>query len=285
LAGVEFLTNNGRDNIWVPVAVVYWLDIGRFISEDIFWYAFTLILLALLALRYKWLTRDGLLAAFITGMLLLFSPEPRAIIPALVFFGVGSLISKLPGGKAQQTTSRRTAVQVFSNGLAPTLSIALYFVSSNEIWLYAGIAGFATALSDTISSEIGIRYGGKAIDVFSFKKVPDGLSGGITLIGTVAGLVASFLLVGVSSIIWLKFSWFELSLIGLIGFAGNIADSILGSTLQVKYFNNVLKIWEETPKIKSELRKGVVWIDNNRVNFFATLTSCILTLLVFALGA
>ncbi|MCA1762964.1 MAG: DUF92 domain-containing protein, partial [Cryomorphaceae bacterium] len=164
LAAVEFITKNGRDNIWVPVAVVYWLDTGRFLGENAMWYALITVLLALLALRYRWLTRDGLLAAFIIGILLLFSPDPRAIIPALVFFGLGSLVSKLPGSKTQKATSRRTAVQVFSNGLAPSLSFALYFVSANEIWLYAGMAGFATAMSDTISSELGMRFGATARD-------------------------------------------------------------------------------------------------------------------------
>ncbi|MFN2430632.1 MAG: DUF92 domain-containing protein, partial [Cryomorphaceae bacterium] len=112
--------------------------------------------------------------------------------------------------------------------------------------------------------------------------VPKGLSGGITPIGTFAGLLASFVLLGISSALWLDLSWFNLALIAFIGFIGNLTDSVLGSLVQVKYFNSSLKLWEETPGAISEIRKGVAWIDNNRVNFFATLTSCILTLLIFA---
>lgn len=284
IAVVEFLAKSGRDNIWIPIAVVYWLIVSNSIGGGTLAFAIFTAVVAAMAFRFKWLSIDGMLAAFVVGAILIFSPEPMSAIPAFVFFIVGSATSKLPGREGQKSDSRRKAVQVFSNALAPTLAIALYFVSFNSILLYAGIAGFATALSDTVSSEIGTRYGGSARDIFSFKKVPKGLSGGVTLIGTLAGLFASFVLVGVSSILWFNLTWFELLLIALIGFAGNLTDSILGSALQVKYFNSARNTWGEKPDAKSEMRKGVVWMDNNRVNFLATLASCILAVLIFAFG-
>jgi len=56
-----------------------------------------------------------------------------------------------------------------------------------------GIAALATATADTAGSEIGKLIGRRAFDPLRFRSVAPGTSGAISLEGTLAGIVAAFL--------------------------------------------------------------------------------------------
>lgn len=112
---------------------------------------------------------------------------------------------------------------------------------------YVGcIAALAEAAADTVSSEIGQAVGGPAWLITTWRRVPPGTDGGVSLAGTVAGVLAALMIVGFGGLhhaLWPH---------GLIVFvaacAGLVFDSVLGATVE---------------------RWG--WVGNDSVNFASTL--------------
>jgi len=72
------------------------------------------------------------------------------------------------------------------------------FPSFSEPLQVGYVASLATKLSDTFGSEIGKAYGKTAYLITTFKRVPRGTEGAVSVEGTLAGVVGSALLVAVS---------------------------------------------------------------------------------------
>jgi uncharacterized protein (TIGR00297 family) len=128
---------------------------------------------------------------------------------------------------------------------------------------FASLAALAEAAADTVSSEIGQVFGGEPRMITTFKRVAKGSDGGITFVGTLAGALASLLVMTVA------FSamkggdvhnyWVSICL-GAIGATfGLLFDSLLGGTLE---------------------RRG--WLNNDAVNFLSTLSAIVFVLVAIA---
>ena len=101
-----------------------------------------------------------------------------------------------------------------------------------------------------------------------------GLSGGVSLIGTLAGLTGAFLI----GLLYLVFThkWQSPLLITAVGFAGTLLDSIIGSSAQAVYrLTNGMRTEVQMPG-ETILEKGFPWMTNDLVNF---LSNVVLTLL------
>jgi uncharacterized protein (TIGR00297 family) len=278
LAAVEFVTNKSLDNLTVPAAVVYWMIVDH-LSNDSIDLIFPGILLGCwLIYKLKWLNRNGSILACIIALVYLSSPFPEALIPGFIFFATGSILSKLPPGDPKEES--RSAMQVFSNGGPALISICLYFVTEDDAWFLASIVSFAAALSDTASSELGIRSASRTFDILGLRKLQKGTSGGVSLSGFLYGIMASCFL-AVTSSLFLDLSMTEIAIISLFGFTGNLIDSILGSALQFKSFQRSTGVWtDESHTVKSE-SAGISWFDNNLTNLASISTVTILSYFLF----
>ena len=135
---------------------------------------------------------------------------------------------------------------------------------------------------DSLSSDVGILSKKPPFDPIRRKRVEPGLSGGMSLLGTVAALVGSAV-IAVSLKIHLDLTMTMLVVITGIIFAQTIVDTILGSRIQVKYKCPVCDhLTEKKEHCKSRTVKvaGVSWVDNNMVNL---LSSLIVTALAFGI--
>jgi uncharacterized protein (TIGR00297 family) len=150
----------------------------------------------------------------------------------------------------------RTASQVLANLAAATVCAALSPLSRNSTLLLASVAALSEAAADTVSSEFGQALSDSARLITTWEAVPAGTNGGVSLIGTVSGVVAAAIVSGVSHLTGLVSR--EAAGYSLVaGAAGMIADSYMGVTL--------------------ERRK---LLDNNWVNFLGTLVAAGVALLL-----
>jgi uncharacterized protein (TIGR00297 family) len=108
------------------------------------------------------------------------------------------------------------------------------------------LAALVEATADTVSSEIGQAYGGTPRMLLSLQKVKTGTDGAITTLGTVAGVIAGFVVAEGGA--WGMHLFGRRALIAAVsGSLGLFFDSLLGATVE---------------------RRG--WLGNDLVNFSST---------------
>lgn len=283
LTVVEAISVKGRDNIWVSLGVLYWMLID---TTSIDGFSFLIVLgiavITFFTFKMKWLTPDGAVAAAIMGCVLLISPQPKWVIPALVFFVVGSSISFFPGKEIKQGHEPRSSFQVFCNGGVSTFFMALLFITSDFVFLIAGIAALATSMSDTTSSEIGVRYGKKTYNIYTFRSVSAGLSGGISAVGTIAGIAILALYSLIPFAIIGEFNLKVYLIIVSSGLFGNIMDSYLGALFQIKYRSPSSAQWSDYPgKSAGQESRGYPIITNDVVNLLSTILASLLGVFLY----
>jgi|SRR5215472_7807247 len=137
---------------------------------------------------------------------------------------------KLRQGTAESRRGR-DALQVFAN-LAIAAGCAVMFAfGHNPRFLAALAAALAEASGDTVASEIGQAVGGVPRLVTSWKSVPIGTDGAITVRGTLAGVLA------VATVIAICFATGVVdqraAFIGAgAAIAATLLDSLMGATLE-----------------------------------------------------
>ncbi|MDB5157143.1 MAG: hypothetical protein JWR50_1850 [Mucilaginibacter sp.] len=199
------------------------------------------------------LTLTGAITGALVGLFIYKGAGYSGLVMLAMFFIAGSwatgwqINKKTAIGAAEENKGRRTAGQVLANGgVAALLGAATRLFPENTVVIKLMIAGsFAAATADTLSSELGMVYGRRFFNILTFKKDQRGLDGVVSLEGTLVGLVGAALI----ALVYTLFLGWSISFFWIIiaGFAGNLADSILGASLE---------------------RKG--WIGNNVVNFLNT---------------
>lgn len=268
----EALSVKGRDNLWVPLAMAWWLVSDTVFLTDMHLWLFALIGVGgVVAWRLKWLTNGGAVAAVLLGWFTGVSVFPELLYAFLLFFLAGSMLSAIPFGKRRKDSATRNANQVFANGLASVVMGGLYFLTSVEIFLLGSLASLAAATSDTASSEIGVRWGRKPINILNGKSIVPGLSGGISFAGLLAGIVFSIVFSLIVSWIYPLLDNKAFLIIAVAGFAGNVLDSLLGALVQVKYRTSPKASWRDFCECNTGCeRKGIPWVTNDMVNLMAT---------------
>ena len=148
----------------------------------------------------------------------------------LAFFVSSSLVSN-------KTT--RNHRQVLANG-----GVAALAALAGSWIAFAGALAAATA--DTWASEIGRHSRTPPRLITNGTPVPTGTDGGMTLLGTAAGIAGAGLIAALSYVLGQR----DAPAIAVAGVVGMLVDSLLGATVQGK----------------------VRWMDNDAVNLAATVT-------------
>ena len=174
---------------------------------------------------------SGAIGGWILGAILIVFGGWNLYVLLLAFFVIGTATTKLGYrrkaklGLAQEKGGRRGFSHAFSNvGIAAMLAIVSSMsMNSYRFWL-AAAAALATAAADTTASEIGQLIGRRTFLPLSLRRVPVGTEGAISIEGTLAGLVAGFVVALLASreprIV---------ALITLSAFLGSYLESLVGS--------------------------------------------------------
>jgi len=191
------------------------------------------------------ISRSGAIGGFIVGALIYFLTDWRGYVVLVTFFILGTAVTKVKYkekarmGIAQEDEGRRGAKHAVANCAASLLlGLGAYVAAmrgANGVatLLMAGFAGaFATAVSDTASSEIGQAYGKTTILLTGFRRVPPGTEGAVSLEGTFAGIAASLVLALVAFASGVIVGWQGILAVVVAAFIGNALESIIGSTIE-----------------------------------------------------
>jgi uncharacterized protein (TIGR00297 family) len=201
---------------------------------------------------------SGAVAGFLLGTTLWAFGGWRAYVLLLAFFVLGSAATKLGYRRkaeaklAQEGGGRRGARHALAN-TSVAVACGVFFATTPYPLLFAlAVAGaFATAAADTVSSEIGQLWGRRTYLVTTFRPVPRGTEGAVSLEGTAAGVAASLVVGGLGAGLGL-FPWAGAAVVAVAAFLGTTLESVLGATVE---------------------RRG--WLDNEAMNFLNTLVGAV----------
>lgn len=252
-------------------------------------YGFLLaILISYLAYKAHSLNKSGAIAATFTGTIIFGIGGWQWAILLLTFFITSSALSRAFKKRKQKLEdekfskgSQRDAGQVLGNGGIATFFAGLNLFYPNEpiLWLCFS-AALAAVNADTWATELGVLNPNPPRMITNLTKIVDkGTSGGISLLGTFASLLASSLIAVLATFLNPNPTPFPANyflLITMAGLAGSLFDSLLGGTVQAMYF---------CPRENKETEKhplhtcgtptvhirGWKWLNNDLVNFACSL--------------
>jgi uncharacterized protein (TIGR00297 family) len=197
-----------------------------------------LFFFSIFSYKKKLLTFEGILIANAVGLAAIsYGGGSTAILRFLtvvVFFVIGELASNYPKKKHEQ----RGVWNVVGNSLPALilLVLAMIFPEYNLILELGFFGAISAAMADTLSSEIGYYSKKDPIMITSFKRVPRGTDGGVTMLGIVAGLIGSIII----GLLYFYFynNLFFFVIIIFAGLVGTIVDSIFGAVFETKKILN-----------------------------------------------
>jgi uncharacterized protein (TIGR00297 family) len=200
--------------------------------------------LALLGWAIRSVDLSGLIGGWILGAIILLGAGWPLYVTLLAFFVIGTLATKLGyarkarEGLAQEKEGRRGFTHAFSNvGVAAICAIAVGRLGHHAaavVPLFMAIASLATAAADTAASEIGQLIGRRPFLPLTFKRVPPGTEGAISVEGTLIGIVAAAIvaMVGTTAaqMLWpVPYRTRAMVVVTLCAFIGSYLESIAGS--------------------------------------------------------
>ena len=106
-------------------------------------------------------------------------------------------------GTAEASRGARGASHALANvGFAAAAAVAAWSLGS-PVWVTAFAAALATSSMDTAGSELGPLYGRRTVSMKTFRTVPPGTDGAVSLEGTAAGLAAAAALASLAAAVGL----------------------------------------------------------------------------------
>ncbi|MFI5182315.1 MAG: DUF92 domain-containing protein [Thermoanaerobaculia bacterium] len=200
--------------------------------------AFSAALNLAIALLAGWLRvvrPSGVAAGFAFGTVVLAFGGAAAYALLWLFFATGTIatrfrrLRKEAMGKAEEAGGRRGAANVLANVTVPAFFVVAAFLAPAEGTTYqlAAAAAFATALMDTIGTEVGQAIHSATVLLPDFRRVAPGTDGAVSIAGTLAGL-AGALALGVAAAMAGWIPWAGVAVVVLAATAGTIVESLLG---------------------------------------------------------
>ncbi len=208
----------------------------------------------------------GMLAGVSMGIVTIVLGDIAWFAVLIAFFVVGGLSTKfrydqkLARGVAQENDGARGAANVLANGAVPLVAVLAYagvgalsmrgaavvesLPVARDVFLFVFAGAVATAMSDTLSSEIGGVFDGVRL-ITTLEPVEAGTDGGVSLPGFVAGVAGGALVGGVAYALFrggtdtgLVVPQTGAVVLAAAGVLGMVVDSFLGATVEGQYLGN-----------------------------------------------
>lgn len=237
------------------------------------------------------LTKSGAVAAYLVGVATVVGVGAAGLLLYAVFFGSSIMMGKLHRSTVDadvvDKSGARDANQVLANGGVAALCSLFVFVFPDYSLL--GIVGFvgsiAAATADTWASELGKFSKEKPVHIITGERVPQGVSGAVSGLGTAAAIAGSFVIAVTAILIWwsltsLSHVW--LLFFTIIGFVANLVDTLVGALYQTLYkCPECGAITEKRYHCTETIQtKGISFVTNDLVNLTCTGAGAVLSIVV-----
>ncbi len=278
-AGLELIGAWGLDNIMITLGVAFFTYfLVNFDATPVYIVPILVTPFLIAAVIGKRaLTAWGLVGAMVLDLVVSLAFGNFGFVTLLSFF-VGSLaVDKVKKRRKKEDTitkkeGTRDLVQVVANGLVPLIMALLYIATLEPAFLVGYVAALAEAFADTVASGLGV-YSKNTFDLFKMKKCECGISGGMSVIGTLSSFVASIVIALIPFAFGLYgTNMWPVAIAALAAFGGVIFDSFLGSVFQIKYTCRecgALTEREEHCNRPTVRHSGFAFFDNDVVNLLS----------------
>jgi uncharacterized protein (TIGR00297 family) len=231
---------------------------------------------SLIAARARALTPSGAAAAAVIGTCALLAGWNWALL-LIVYFASASALSSFRADEKHARSAAvvekggdRDAMQVIANGGVFALAAVVAAIAPVQTVRCSALAvgALAASASDTWATEIGLLVGGTPRSILGFGPVQPGMSGGVTIAGSLAALAGAAFVPLVAALL----GWSPSIALGAFGggVVGSTLDSLLGATLQSRRWCPQCERATErivhdcgTP---TRAGRGLAWFDNDVVN-------------------
>ena len=186
---------------------------------------------------------SGMLTGVLLGVLMIVLGGFGWFAVLIAFFGIGGLSSKFRYGDKEQrgvaegNDGARGTGNVLANAAVALVAVFGFAVVDGEgalatAFLFAFSGSLATALGDTLSSEIGGLFDNPRL-ITTLERVDPGTDGAVTWQGELAGLTGAGL-TGLLSMLVLPLGglWLAAAIVACGGVVGMTVDSLLGATIE-----------------------------------------------------
>jgi len=246
--------------------------------------------IAFLARRARALSLGGAAAATLVGAVALLAGWRWGFL-LIFYFATSSALSRFGNEKKTARTlsviekgGERDATQVLANGAVFAIAalLAILVPAHETRWAALGAGALAASASDTWATEIGTLVGGTPRSILGFRPLPFGMSGGVTLAGSIAAIAGA----AVIALIALALAWPARAVFGAFvgGVGGSTLDSLLGATLQLR--RRCDRCDCETERTLHDCGAttsragGIAWLGNDAVNLICGAAGGLLALAI-----
>jgi uncharacterized protein (TIGR00297 family) len=200
------------------------------------------LLFAAAARFVRGVTRSGAAAGAVIAFILYAGGGPGAFLTLIALFAITWVATRMGYAKKERSgtaerTDGRNAAQVLANLAVATLAIVLYATTAASVFIICFAAALAEAAADTVSSEFGQAMSDRARLITTWELVPAGTDGGITIAGSLSGLLTATLIAAVAGAVGLlplRMIWLPAA----AGTLGMLFDSVLGAALERRHSLN-----------------------------------------------
>ncbi|WP_128476276.1 DUF92 domain-containing protein [Halorussus pelagicus] len=166
----------------------------------------------------------------------------------IAFFGIGSLSTKFryeekeARGVAEENEGARGSGNVLGNAAVALVAVLAYAARSKfgiggDVFLFAFAGSIATAMSDTLSSEIGGVFDNPRL-ITTFERVEPGTDGAVTWQGELAGATGATVVALITALLFGSVDAVGALVVAAAGVSGMTIDSLLGATLEGDALSN-----------------------------------------------
>lgn len=275
----ELIGSNGTDNITVEFAVFAYAAMHLFgvVPQAL---EVTLIVAAAMFVVdsvKQTLTPTANIILYFYLLVSVYCMGYAFLVTAIVLFAVEAVLSRVTGKRfnrisGEETEKRsRGCWQIVANSVIVLCFTLLYKLISVRAMAFVAFTVLVEEFVDSVSSDVGKLAKAPPIDILKFRRTKAGLSGGVSVIGSLSGL--AFACAGAAlPFIFFAFNVRVYFIIAGVAMLGMMVDSMLGSAVQALYkcgeCGNVTEHTEHCG-VTAELIKGARIIDNTMVNLLS----------------